>query len=555
MDGTGVLILIGLAVFGGMLGAAVFQRLRIPQVVGYICIGVLIGQSGFKFIQAHDIEALRPLNLFALGIIGFLVGGEIQIATLRQYAKQFTAILLAEGLLAFLLVGAASFGILAVVTDDLRAALAGAVVLGAIASATDPASTIDVLWENRAQGILTTSIIAIVALDDALAMTLYGLGTGVADILAGGHSNLFHALGKVAFELVGAVVLGCLSALVLNLFLRWMRKPDHHLSLAVGLLLLTIGIAASAGMDVILASMSMGMALTNLAPRRSRQLFETARGFAVPIYVLFFVFVGARLGIGNMQTWMWGLVVAYVACRSVGKIGGAYIAARATGSEDVIRKYLGTGLFAQGGVAVGLSIMASHHLQGITLADGMSLGDVIIFTVTATTLIVQISGPPLVKWVIRKSGEAGRKITEEDVIDTLKVRDVMTPSVLTVREANSVRQVVEMFSVNDQMVYPVVNGEHKVIGVVSPEELKDVLVDQDSWDWLVATDVMRSTADTSLEDAPLRGTMGRMLDMEIDHLPVIESDENPRAVGILSSYEVRKRVSAELLKRRQYVAP
>ena len=158
-----------------------------------------------------------------------------------------------------------------------------------------------------------------------------------------------------------------------------MRKPDHHLSLAVGLLLLTIGIAASAGMDVILASMSMGMALTNLAPRRSRQLFETARGFAVPIYVLFFVFVGARLGIGNMQTWMWGLVVAYVACRSVGKIGGAYIAARATGSEDVIRKYLGTGLFAQGGVAVGLSIMASHHLQGITLADGMSLGDVIIF--------------------------------------------------------------------------------------------------------------------------------------------------------------------------------
>ena len=150
MDGMGVLVLVGLAVFGGMLGAVVFQRLHIPQVVGYICIGVLIGQSGFRLIQPEDIVALQPLNLFALGIIGFLVGGEIQISILRQYARQFAAILLGEGILSFLLVGGASFGVLFFVTHDVRTSLAGAVVLGAIASATDPASIIDVLWEYRA---------------------------------------------------------------------------------------------------------------------------------------------------------------------------------------------------------------------------------------------------------------------------------------------------------------------------------------------------------------------------------------------------------------------
>lgn len=549
MDGVGVLVLLGLAVFGGMLGAVVFQRLHIPQVVGYICIGVLIGQSGFHLIQPSDIAALRPLNLFALGIIGFLVGGEIQIATLRQYARQFTAILLGEGLLAFLLVGLASFVVLLAVTHDPRAALAGAVVLGAIASATDPASTIDVLWEYRAKGVLTTAIIAIVALDDALAMSLYGLGTGIAEILAGGDANLWRELGKVAFDLLGAVLLGGISALIMNLFLRWMRKPDRHLSLAIGLLLLTIGIAATTGMDVILAAMSMGFALTNLAPRRSRQLFETAKGFALPIYVLFFVLVGARLGIGRMEPWIWGLVVLYVVCRSVGKIAGAYWGARWTRSEPVVRKYLGTGLFAQGGVAVGLSIMASHHLQGIVVVEGMSLGDVIIFAVTATTLIVQISGPPLVKWVVKQSGEAGRNITEEDIVESLKVRDVMIPSVLTIHEADSVRHIVAQFSANDQMVYPVVNGEQRVIGTVSPDELKDLLADRASWEWLVARDVMRETVDTAAENAPLKDTLARMRDLQIEYLPVVESEEKARPVGMLSSLQIRKQIAHRLLTR------
>ncbi len=549
MDGMGVLVLVGLAVFGGMLGAAVFQRLHIPQVVGYICIGVLIGQSGFRLIQPEDIVALQPLNLFALGIIGFLVGGEIQISILRQYARQFAAILLGEGILSFLLVGGASFGVLFFVTHDVRTSLAGAVVLGAIASATDPASTIDVLWEYRAQGVLTTAIIAIVALDDALAMTLYGLGTGIAEILAGGDANLWRELGKVAFELLGAVLLGCLSAFIMNLFLRWMRKPDRYLSLVLGLLLLTIGIASALGMDVILAAMSMGFALTNLAPRRSRELFETARGFAVPIYVLFFVLVGARLGIGHMQPWLWALVGVYVLCRSVGKIAGAYLGARWTRSDPVIQKYLGTGLFAQGGVAVGLSIMASHHLQGITVTADLSLGDVIIFAVTTTTLIVQISGPPLVKWVVKRSGEAGRNITEEDIIQSLIVRDVMEPSVLTIHEADAIHQIVTLISTHDQMVYPVVNAEQCVIGTVSPEELKPLLADRASWEWLVATDVMRGTVDTALQDSPLNDTLARMRDMQIDHLPVIESEQNTCPVGMLSTPHIRKQIADRLLAR------
>ena len=70
-----VLLILGIGAFGGVLGAWFFQRLRIPQVVGYIAIGLLIGRSGFDLVSPAHVEILKPFNLFALGVIGFLVEG------------------------------------------------------------------------------------------------------------------------------------------------------------------------------------------------------------------------------------------------------------------------------------------------------------------------------------------------------------------------------------------------------------------------------------------------------------------------------------------------
>ena len=90
--------------------------------------------------------------IFALGVIGFLVGGELQLDTFRKYGRQFTAILLGEGIASFVLVATAATLIIYLVYPHFYLALAGGLVLGAIASATDPASTIDVLWEYRCIG-------------------------------------------------------------------------------------------------------------------------------------------------------------------------------------------------------------------------------------------------------------------------------------------------------------------------------------------------------------------------------------------------------------------
>ena len=98
-----MLLILGLALFGGTIGGRLFQKIKIPQVVGYIIIGFLLGPGVFRIIDDRMILALQPFSYFALGLIGFMIGGELHHETLKKYGKQFTTILLFEGLLAFIL--------------------------------------------------------------------------------------------------------------------------------------------------------------------------------------------------------------------------------------------------------------------------------------------------------------------------------------------------------------------------------------------------------------------------------------------------------------------
>lgn len=545
----GLLTIIGLCIFCGVIGAWIFQKLHVPQVVGYIVIGVLIGASGFKIVGPEDVLALRPFNMFALGLIGFLVGGELHGSIFKKYGKQFTAILLGEGLAAFFLVGITSTLIVQAVVHDWVISLAAGTVFGAIASATDPASTIDVLWEYRTAGVLTTAIVAIVALDDALAMTLYGIGTSAAQMLTSGSADLVHELTSVAVELFGSVILGLAAGFGLNLVLRFLPQKERRLGIALGVILLTISAAVVFHMDVILATMAVGILLTNIAPRRSKELFEVIRSFSAPIYILFFVLVGARLDIRGMPAWLWILVVAYVLMRSLGKWIGSFWGGRISKAEPVVSRYMGFTLFAQGGVAVGLSIMASQHLSEIAVTDTMSLGDMIVFTVTATTLVVQLIGPACTRFAVRAADEVDRNITEEDVVAELTVADVIHPNVQPIPEDVPLAMVVNQFTENDTLVYPVVSTEGRILGVLTFDALKELLGDSESWQWLVAGDVMEPVEEKTRLPAKLADVLDDMNRMQIEALPVTRGDGTDSAVGVLDLRYARRRIREELVRR------
>lgn len=544
---SGILLIFGIGVFGGIMSALVAKRFSIPQVLGYIAAGIIIGETGFKLVTIADIEKLRSFNYFALGVIGFLVGSEIHFSTLKKYGKQFSAILLAEGLLSFVLVGAGVTGIIYYISGSWTVALAGGVVFGAISSATDPASTIDVLWEYRTAGILTTTLIAIVALDDALAMTLYGLGTSAAQILAGDSVSFLHIFMNISIELFGAVIVGILAGLFLNFLIHRLYNQEQILATAISLLLLCIWLAVLIDMDIILLTMAMGITLVNKAPRRSKKLLGLIKSFSTPLYVLFFVLVGARLSLGKMPSWLWAIIIVYVLGRSFGKFFGSVIGGKMSGAPVVVRKYAGLGLFAQGGVAIGLSIMASQHLQSIEVADGLFLGDVIIFGVTATTFLVQLIGPPSVKLAVKLADEIGKDITPEDVIKNWKVKDILSKEIEPIPESTLLSRVIHSFSRTENMYHPVINEKNQVVGIITFNELRNIMLDPDSWNWLVAMDISSPVKEFVYENDPLEKAIRLFNQLGSEYLPVLSDPESREFSGNADNKHIQQRINQHIL--------
>ena len=542
-----MLLLLGIAVFLGAIGGRVFQRLKIPQVVGYIVIGLIVGQTGFGLIPKTVVEEMRPISMFALGLIGLSIGGELKLRELRRRGRQFLSILLSEGIGAFILVGGATGMIIWLITGDAKIAIAQGLLLGAISSATAPAATVSVLWEYKTRGPLTNTLLAIVALDDGLGLLLFGFASSIAGILlSGGSLTIGAILGTPAYEIIASILLGAGSALLLTLLLRWSSDPDKQLVFTLGTVMLNMGLSAALEMDAILAAMALGATLVNVAPRRSRDAFQLIKKFAPPIYVLFFVLVGAELQLFGTSGVIWIIAGTYVVGRSVGKVIGAYYGARMSGAPETVKRYLGMGLFAQGGVAVGLSIVAAHRFEA-------TIGGDIIVIVTVTTMLVEILGPPFVKLAVTKAGEVGLGISEEDLIRSYKVADVMDPNPPVIHIDDRMEKIFDVISSSESyLYYPVVDELGHLQGVVGLEDLKPILGEQAAVrEILIAYDLMKNCSESITPETPLPDAINLMNKTRLGFLPVVEVGKLSNLVGFLDRHVLDEKISREMLRRKQ----
>lgn len=538
-----LVLLIGLAIFFGTAGAKIFQRLRIPQIVGYIIVGIILGPL-LTIISKQTLETLEPFNLFALGVIGFLIGGELKREVFAKFGKQVFAILLFEGLAAFVLVGVFSF-LAMLYFAPWQTALAAAVVFGAICAATDPASTVNVLWEYKTRGPITTMLTAIVALDDALALVLYIISITVAGILTGHQES---ALLNTAFyalnEIVGSLVLGAAAALILRWIVKRVQGDEKTLLFTIGMIVLTIGLAEYLHMDIILSAMALGVTLVNTAPRRSLKSFDLVRKFSPPIYVLFFVAIGARLNITNISAQICLLVAAYVIGSIIGKTTGAFWGAASSKAAMTVRKYLGFCLYQQGTIAVALLIMASSRFEG-------DVRDTMLSVIIIGVFILQFIGPLCVKMATKKGGEVGLNITEEDLIETYTVADVMDTEAPTISAGASLSEVIKVVSSTHSFYYSVVDNDRKLIGAITLDGIRNTFTTQELNDWLVALDIAEPVIARITPDMALAGALEKAKQLDIEHIPVTASSEGDSLVGLLDCRAVLRSLSAEVLSRQQ----
>ncbi len=178
----------------------------------------------------------------------------------------------------------------------------------------------------------------------------------------------------------------------------------------------------------------------------------------------------------------------------------------------------------------------------------------IVFGITATTLIVQIIGPPMTKLAIKLAGEVDRNVTEGDIIAQWNVKDAMDKDAILVRENEPLSMVFQTFSEHENSSYPVIERDGRIVGLITLERLKETLADQDTWEWLVAGDVMIPVSDRVYPSTPLKEALDLTAQLKFERLPVVYGPHDDRAIGILDMRRAMWMVGEEVI-RRQRKAP
>ncbi len=377
---------LGMAV--GLLMTRIMKKINLPNVTGYLIAGLLAGPYCLNIFSAESLEGLTILTNAALGFIAFSIGGEFKLSSLKQLGAKIFVITLFEAVGASVLVatGLILFGC------DKPLAL----VLGAIASATAPAATLMVVRQYKASGPVTSTLLPVVAIDDAVCLMLFSILSSVAKTIGAGTDFDFKStILNPILEIAGSLVIGFAVGLVLSIVTKFFKSRANRISLAVTAVLLGVGLADLLGLSSLLLCMAIGAAMANFS-RVIDAVMECTDRWTPPLFMVFFVISGAEFNFEIFKTV--GLIgVMYLLLRSAGKYFGAMAGSTLVKTEKNVRKYLGITLLPQAGVAIGMA--------QLSLTVVPEYGEQIRAVVLCATLVYELAGPLLTKTALTKAGE------------------------------------------------------------------------------------------------------------------------------------------------------
>lgn len=383
-----VMFFLGILILGAMFAGKLVRLLKLPNVTGYLLAGLLLGPYVLNVIPLEMVESASIISEMALAFIAFSIGTEFKISYFKKVGTAPIVIAVCEGVLAMLAV----MSTLLICGFSVEISL----VLGAIASATAPAATVMVINQYKARGPLTSTLLSVVAIDDAIALVCFGFAVAIVNSLTGGNgafhfTDLLSPLYEVGISLVLGGIMGFLLVLPFKIF----KKKTSFLCLSIAFIFICNSLAEYIGGSTLLACMAMGGVYINLH-RNAEKVIATLEGITPPIYMLFFALSGAELDWRILPS-IGVIGVIYVVMRVVGKVGGAAIGCAVTKQKPVVTKNLGLALTPQAGVALGLSMLASSLLP--------ESGSMIRTVILCGTFIYEMIGPVLAKMALKNAGE------------------------------------------------------------------------------------------------------------------------------------------------------
>jgi len=384
----------------GIIGGELFARIRLPKVTGWIATGILLRQLQLPGMQTengvNELNNFLPYMHFVLGFIAFTVGATLYFSSLRNAEKRVGALLLGELLITPVVVGAILFFIGPLLPGGELMTRNPAILLAAIAIAGAPGTTVLVIQEARARGILTRTLLAAIGLIDMVAVAVFVF---VAAFL-GGDVGWLMAIQEVAIQFGATLLIGLFCAGIAIFLTRTVVSPAFLGPTMVAIVLAAWGLASGFGASGgILACTFAGIAVTNLRHDLVRSGEAYLQSIGGVLFALFFTFAGMRLDFGLVPQAL-ALVLLYFFARLFAKALSAYTSMTLSDGTKNVRKYLGIALLPHGGVAVGLILLVSSDSN-----FDPEVKEIVTTVGLAALAINQLLGPSATRLSILRSGE------------------------------------------------------------------------------------------------------------------------------------------------------
>ncbi len=412
---------LAVALLAGLFLSRLAKKLGLPAVTAYLVAGVLMGPyvlgqldnfaalswlSALDFSTPERVEGFQVITDVALGFIAFSIGNEFRVSSLKQIGKQAAVVGTFQAVFTTLLVDVFLIALSFILPDGVFP-LPAAIVLGAVASATAPATTLMVVKQYKAKGQLTSMLLPIVALDDAVGLILFAVSTGIASAVQTGKINIVSIVVNPLLEIVCSLALGALLGFLFNWSEKFFHSRSKRLSISVAFVLLTVGFSflpirfGDSGVVIkfssLLSCMMLGTIFCNICDF-SEELMDRLDRWTGPMYILFFVCSGAALDLSVFTQGFIVLVgVAYVVTRTIGKYFGNYTGCLMMKCDKPVTNNLGIAMLPQAGVALGMASLAAGELG----SDGTFIKQIVLFGV----LIFELVCPLLSKIALTRAGD------------------------------------------------------------------------------------------------------------------------------------------------------
>jgi CPA2 family monovalent cation:H+ antiporter-2 len=359
---TSTLELVLLYLVAAVLGVVACRSLRLPPMLGYLAVGVLIGPKALDL--GRDATGLQHLAEFGVVFLMFVIGLEFNLPKLRSMRKLVFGLgfsqvgltmLAALGGNAVLALVFASLGRTWPLSWQTSLALGGALAMSSTAIVGKLLAErleLDSEHGRRVMGVLLFQDLAVVP----LLVLIPALGS---EPQAMGRALLVASLKAAA--LLALLLVG--GQRVMRWWLTLVARRKSEELFILNLLLVTLGLAwltELAGLSLALGAFVAGMLIAETEYKH--QVEADIRPFHDVLLGLFFITVGMQLDLWVVAR-QWPLVLLLTLLPVLFKFGLVTLLARAFGAAPGVA--LRTGLYLAQAGEFGFVLLALAHGQGL----------------------------------------------------------------------------------------------------------------------------------------------------------------------------------------------